>query len=130
MLDRELLNRLQEEQIKLDDFIIEKKKITDSETPEARLRLKIALLAETEETDSYVVRQLSKDSWNELLEDFFRVVCIMELKTCKCDDCEERQSIIDDYYRWLKLFERIAFKLGLETKKEIEKVYMDKNKEN
>jgi dimeric dUTPase (all-alpha-NTP-PPase superfamily) len=46
MLDRELLNKLQEKQQKLDDFIIEKKGIIDSNTLKARLRLKVALLAE------------------------------------------------------------------------------------
>jgi len=46
MLTPEILKRLQNEQKKLDEFIIQKNNITDSQTTKSFVRTKIALLVE------------------------------------------------------------------------------------
>jgi len=46
MLTPEILKRLQNEQKKMDEFIIQKNNITDSQTTKSFVRTKIALLVE------------------------------------------------------------------------------------
>jgi len=46
MLTSETIKKLQSEQKKLDEFIIQKKNITDSNTKQSFIRSKIALLVE------------------------------------------------------------------------------------
>jgi dimeric dUTPase (all-alpha-NTP-PPase superfamily) len=222
MLTPEILKRLQSEQKKLDEFICQKKNLTDADSRESFIRTKIALLVEIgelanelktfkhwksqkevnwekakeelidclhfylswansfqidfsdykfrklvpepeynelllalfSETESFslavpfnIVKQNAianfEKSWqknlNDLEENMKKEEFEKEMEKVKKDIEKTNISLLEAikenknkeiFYRWLIVFEELAYKLGMKNEKDIEEAYMTKNKIN